>query len=109
MAPVNSFEEYQAFVTTRLRVFEEKRALNDPVKLKQLELTPDADLLRKWMLIVSVIGFPITFVFMIFLGMIGKYLPELISQLLWIVAKGAMGITLLIFLLASYYTITNRQ
>lgn len=105
MAPNSSFEEYQVFVTTRLRAFEEKRALNDPVKLKQLELTPDADLLRKWMLIISVVGFPITFVSMMFLGLIGKYLPEMIVQLLWIVAKGAMGITFLIFVVAIYFTI----
>jgi vacuolar-type H+-ATPase subunit I/STV1 len=105
MSPNSSFEEYQAFVTSRLRSFEEKRAKGDSDRLKQLELTPDTELLRKWMLIVSVGGFPVTFIFMMVLGTIGKYLPDILNQFFWLLAKGAMGITFVIFVLAVYFTI----
>ncbi len=109
MSPNVSLAEYQLFITSRLRSFEQKRALNDPERLRQLQMTPDAMLLRKWLLIVSCVGFPITFVVLFFIGIISPHLPPFISQFLWILGKGAMGITFLIFLLAIYLTLQKSD
>ncbi|CAN5588873.1 hypothetical protein BH10CYA1_BH10CYA1_10080 [soil metagenome] len=104
-----SLAEYQLFITTRLRAFEEKRAAGDADRLSHLAMIPDSMLLRKWLLIVSGIGFPITFVVLFLLGMISPHLPALISTCLWLLAKGAMGIMFLIFLLGIYLTLIKSD
>jgi hypothetical protein len=109
MSPNVSLAEYQLFITTRLRALEEKRAGDDTERLRQLATTPDSMLLRKWLLIVSGVGFPVTFVLLFLLGIISPHLPPFISQFFWILAKGAMGITFLIFLLAMYLTLQKSD
>ncbi|MBS1954026.1 MAG: hypothetical protein JST89_07570 [Cyanobacteria bacterium SZAS-4] len=109
MSPNVSLAEYQLFITTRLRQFEEKRAAGDADRLQHLAMTPDSMLLRKWLLIVSGIGFPITFVLLFLLGIIAPHLPVFISTFLWLLAKGAMGITFLIFLLGIYLTLSKSD
>lgn len=109
MNPNSSLAEYQLFITTRLRSLEEKRAAGDAERLRLLATTPDSMLLRKWLLIVSVIGFPISFVVLFLLGIISPHLPTFISTILWLLAKGAMGITFLIFLLGIYLTLNKSD
>lgn len=110
MFPPNvSLSEYQAFITTKLRALEEKRAGSDTQKLNQLAMTPDSMLLRKWLLIVSCVGFPASFAALFLIGIIAPHLPSFISQVLWIIGKGAMGISFLIFLLAMYLTFVKSE
>ncbi|MBS2000957.1 MAG: hypothetical protein JST44_05580 [Cyanobacteria bacterium SZAS LIN-5] len=109
MSPNLSLAEYQVFITTRLRAFEERRAAGDPEKLRLLASMPDSMLLRKWLLIVSGVGFPISFVVLFLLGMISPHLPAFLSTILWVLAKGAMGITFLIFLLGIYLTLNKSD
>jgi hypothetical protein len=109
MSPNVSLAEYRLFITSRLRAFEVKRAAGDAQRLSHLEMTPDSMLLRKWLLIVSGIGFPITFGILFLLGIISPHIPTFISTFLWIFAKGAMGITFLIFLLGIYLTLVKSD
>ncbi len=109
MSPNISLAEYQVFITTRLRAFEEKRAAGDPERLRDLASMPNSMLLRKWLLIVSCIGFPISFVALFLLGIIAPHLPTFLSSILWVIAKGAMGITFLIFLLGIYLTLAKSD
>ncbi|HEY9677398.1 MAG TPA: hypothetical protein V6C76_05290 [Drouetiella sp.] len=109
MAPNASFEDYHRFITSRLRSLEEKRADNDPERLHHLAMTPDSMLLRKWLLIVSCAGFPASFLLMFLLGIISPMLPPVIGQFFWILAKGAMGISFLIFLVGIYLTLVKSD
>ncbi|HEY9734020.1 MAG TPA: hypothetical protein V6C89_19075 [Drouetiella sp.] len=109
LAPNISLAEYQTFITTRLRALEEKRAAGDSERLRYLASMPDSMLLRKWLLIVSCIGFPISFIVLFMLGIISPHLPAFISTIFWLIAKGAMGITFLIFLLGIYLTLNKSD
>jgi hypothetical protein len=109
LAPNISLAEYQAFITTRLRAFEEKRAAGDAERLSDLSSMPDSMLFRKWLLIASGIGFPISFVVLFILGIISPHMPTFVSTIFWLIAKGAMGITFLIFLLGIYLTLNKSD
>lgn len=101
----NSLLEYQQSAAQYLREFELKRAHGNAEKTREISEMSDIDLLKKWMWIVSIVGFPICYLLVpIILMGLQLFIWVWIMQFLWLIAKGAMGIVFIIFMLAIYFT-----
>ncbi|MGH9552018.1 MAG: hypothetical protein ACRD3W_21710 [Terriglobales bacterium] len=93
------------YLITRIRTFEVTRAQGDEEKLKELADTTDAMLLRSCMWKVTIIGGPICFIAVPFvLAILTPFVWQPLMVFLWIVARIAMGLVFIIFLLAIYFT-----
>lgn len=81
----------------------------DLSRLEQLDSTTDDYLLKKWSWISAITGVAGSFLAAPFLlSILVPLLPELVGQLLWAVVKVCMGLSLLMFCAAIYFTI-NRS
>lgn len=106
MARTNSLLEYQSFVCEWLRSMEIQRAQGNTERLRELESQSDLDLLKKWLWIGTIAGFPIFYLVVPFvLSLLKLFLWVWIMQFLWLLAKGAMGIVFIVFMLAVYFTL----
>ncbi|HEY9715810.1 MAG TPA: hypothetical protein V6C72_20215 [Chroococcales cyanobacterium] len=100
--------EYQAIITSWLRSLEHKLAKGDQAKLQNSAQLTDEELLRKWLWVVSIIGGPACFLGVpIILSLLGTFMPRIVMVVLWFLAKGAMGIVFILFILA--IVITTRK
>lgn len=103
-------QKYQTLLAAKLRDLEVKRAAGDPERIQELASIPDAEIMRRWMWIVSVVGAPICFVVAPFvLSVLGTFLPHAFAEFLWITAKVAMAVVFITFLLAIYFTLTEQS
>lgn len=100
-----SLGEYQAILTSWLRILETKLAKGDPVRLQASSAMSDRELIRRWLWLVSIAGGPACFLGLpIILSVLGTFTPAFIMGFLWILAKGAMGIVFITFVLAIIVT-----
>ena len=105
-----SLKDYQSVITLRLRDLEGKLAKGDPVKLREAMEISDKLLIRKWLWIVSIVGGPACFIGLPFLlAALQLFMPRIIMQGLWILAKGAMGIVFITFITAIIITTRKNE
>ncbi|MBX9685930.1 MAG: hypothetical protein K2X27_04460 [Candidatus Obscuribacterales bacterium] len=105
-----SKEEYFKLLATRLRQIEAERARGDMAKLEDLEQTTDATLLRKWTLVSAIVGAAGSFFLMpLLISVVQPFIPEWADTLLWSIAKVSMGLALLMFGAAIYFTLGMNQ
>lgn len=106
----SSLAEYKAFVAEHLRARELKRANNDEVTVNQIAMSTDDDILRKWLWKLLIISGPVTFIILPFcLSLIGTFLWPPIMGTLWLLTKMAMGMVLILFVLAILFTVPKSN
>lgn len=110
MAKNSALTELRGLVCAWLRYIETKQAANNDQKLRQLATIDDNELLKKWLWIVCFIGGPISFIASpLLLGLLHPLLPALVTNILWIVVRTTMAITLILFILAVFLTIRESS
>ena len=103
-------QEYQSLVAARLRLHETRKAGNDDERLKDLADMSDAELLRKWMWLTVIVAGPACYIVVpLILSVFSTFLPLLLMGFLWIVAKTAMGMVFILFLLSIYFTVNVKS
>ncbi|HEY9778402.1 MAG TPA: hypothetical protein V6C81_31865 [Planktothrix sp.] len=108
--PPKMLEEYQSLVAARLRLHETRKAGDDEAKLKEIQDMGDPELLRKWMWLTAIVGGPISFIAVPFiLSLFSTFLPVVVMAILWNIAKLAMGMVFIVFLLAVYFTTSVKS
>ena len=101
-----SLQQYKQDLSNMIRGKEADMCRGDLSRLEQLDATTDEYLLRKWSWISAISGAAASFLLAPFLlGLITPLLPTILSELLWAVAKVCMGLALLMFCAAIYFTI----
>lgn len=82
----------------------------DLAALQELDELTDEYLLRKWAWVAAIVGVIASFaVVPLVLGVIGGFLPVFVRELFWAFAKVSMGVSLLMFCAAIYFTMGGRQ
>jgi len=105
MSDAKIIEEYRILVVNRLRSHELKKAQGDEDRLREIQLMPDSELLRKWMWITVIVGGPICFVAVPFLlAILSTFVWQPLMHFLWDMARVAMGLEFIFFLIAIYFT-----
>jgi hypothetical protein len=103
-------EKYQTLLAKRLRAREMEKARGDLPRLQHIESLTDADLVRKWMWILSIVGGPICFIIVPFvLSLLSALIPHVLMNVLWNLARLAMAVIFAIFILAVYSTVSQRH
>lgn len=110
MPPKFSIQQYKVDLAGFLRTKEAEMARGNLSRLEQLESTTDEYLLKKWTWVSAISGAGFSFFVCPFLlSLITPLLPQLLSELLWAVAKVCMGMCLLMFCAAIYCTIVKSS
>ncbi len=105
MSDAKTIEKYRTKVVSRLRSHELKKAQGDEDRLREIQSMPDGELLRKWMWLTVIVGGPICFVAVPFvLIILATFVWRPLVDVLWDVARLAMGMVFILFLLAIYFT-----
>lgn len=105
-----SFQQFKKDVARELRNKEADMCRGSLSRLEQLESTTDEYLLKKWTWTSAVTGAIFSFVVCPFaLSIFTPIFPHLLSEILWAVAKVCMGLSLLMFCAAIYFTIVRSQ
>lgn len=101
----NLFQDSKAFLSSMLRSLEIRRAGDDAEKLREIGELSDDETLRKWLWTIAVIGAPVCFIGLpILLSILPIIFSSLIMNVLWFIAKIAMGSVIVVFALAAYLT-----
>jgi hypothetical protein len=105
-----SFQQYRLDLANAIRSKEADMCRGDLSRLEQLDSTTDDYLLKKWSWISAITGAASSFLAAPFLlSIFVPLLPELVGQLLWAVVKVCMGLSLLMFCAAIYFTISRSS
>lgn len=101
-----SVQQYKQDLSKMLRSKEADMCRGDLSRLEQLDATTDEYLLRKWSWISAITGAGVSFLLApLLLSLVTPLFPTLLSEFLWAVAKVCMGMALLMFCAAIYFTI----
>lgn len=85
-----------------------QRAGRDEKKVEEISATSDDDLLKRWLWKFSLIGAPICFFILpIVMSFVGALISVIITEVLWLVVKAAMGVVLLALIFAIVMTVTK--
>jgi hypothetical protein len=105
-----SFQKFKKDLVAELRNKEAEMCRGNLTRLEQLDSTTDAYLLKKWTWTSAVVGAIVSFfVSPLILGVLTPILPRLMSEFLWSVVKVCMGMSLLMFCAAIYFTIVRSS
>lgn len=98
-------DDYSTRVAARLREREANSMRGQPEQLRQLELTTDLDLLKKYSWTAAIIAAGVTFIAAPLAASVFRlFLPQILIQLLWAVVKLGMAFSCILFGLAAYFT-----
>ena len=101
-----SLDQYIKDAAIFLRKYEAERLRGNIAQLEDLENTSDIALVRKWAWISAICGALFSFLAMpLLLGLVQSLLPFMLTQFLWAFVKVSMGMSLLMFAAAIYFTI----
>ncbi|MBI4534367.1 MAG: hypothetical protein HY711_10525 [Candidatus Melainabacteria bacterium] len=110
MARESSLNEYKDLLSGLCRRLEVKCARGDQRRLERLDEMSDDELMRKWLWVSSIVGALIFYLGLPFLlSLLAQFIPSLLMQLLWSVLKLGMGMVIVIFALAVYFTIKRSD
>lgn len=105
-----SFQQLKSDLVAELRKKEAEMCRGDLSRLEQLESTTDSYLLKKWTWTSAIAGAAFSFFACpLLLGVLTPFLPVLLTEFLWAVAKVCMGMCLLMFCAAIYFTIVRSS
>jgi len=92
-------------VVKLLRKCERARAKGDADLIREAQEMSDGQIVRKWMWLTAVVGAPVCFLVVPFvLSLISAFLWQPLAVFLWNIARVAMGLVFINFLLAIYFT-----
>jgi hypothetical protein len=98
------------FLAKQLRGLEIRRAKGDAEKIQQIKFSPDDELVRKWLWVLAIVGAPAAFIATPFvISLLQPFLYPWLAASLWILAKTAMVVVFLIFILAAVFTLKSSQ
>jgi hypothetical protein len=101
----DALSNYKKNLSDFVRAREVKRAGGDLEKLTELENTADEFLLKRLLWTGSIVAGPLVFIALpVVLSLLSVFLPSLIMNVLWVLAKMAMGLVLVSFVLMSIIT-----
>lgn len=105
-----SVQKFKKDVVVELRSKEAEMCRGNLSRLEQLDSTTDEYLLKKWSWTSAVAGAIFSFFLCpLVLGVLTAILPKLMSEFLWALAKVCMGMSLLMFCAAIYFTIVRSS
>jgi hypothetical protein len=98
------------FLAKQLRALEIRRAKGDAEKIQQIGFAADDELIRKWLWVLAIVGAPACFIVMPFaISILQPFLYPWLAASLWIIAKTAMVLVFLIFILAAGFTLKSSN
>lgn len=105
-----SWQQQLNQLAAAIRQHEAHKARGKPDLLDQLQATSDQYLLLKWSWLFTICGIIISFAILpVLASFIHIFRSELLSQLVWILTKICMGISLLILFLAIALSLSKQN
>jgi hypothetical protein len=101
-------QKYRANFSAWLRRQEETRAQGDSSRLDDIAASADDYLLKRWLWTICVIQIPVAFILIPFLlSILAHYISAGPSQILWVVAKSFMALSLLLLVATIVFTASS--
>ncbi|MBY0356391.1 MAG: hypothetical protein K2W82_00200 [Candidatus Obscuribacterales bacterium] len=101
-----SLNEYQKHLVGFIRRREAELSRGDISKLESLDRTSDDMLLRKWSWLSTIVCAAFSFLLMPFIiSLIQRLIPNILYQMLWLITKTSMAVSLVVFAAAVYFTV----
>ncbi len=93
-----------------LRHLELKQAGRDEAKVEQLKLSSDDDVLSRWLWKIVIVGGLLCFLVLPFVfAILGTIISILIIEILWTILRLAMGLVLILLIMAIYVTVNKSK
>lgn len=103
-------QEYKELVVSCLRHLELKQAGQDAAKVEQLKLSSDDDVLSRWLWKIVIVGGLLCFLVLPFVfAILGTIISILIVEILWTILRLAMGLVLILLIMAIYVTVNKSK
>ena len=105
-----SNQRYLKAIAAKLRRKEAEQARGDLSRLQELDQTQDIALLRKWAWVSTIYGAIFSFIGIPMIITVAQpFLSEMLSNFIWIFAKIAMALSMLMFGTSIYFTTKLQQ
>lgn len=105
-----SLQTYKQEIIKFIREKEAEMSRGNISKLEALEKSTDEILLKKWAWLSAIVGVIFSFIFLPFLiSIMHMFLPAVLLQVLWFCTRACMGMSLLMFGAATYFTIIKSS